>query len=70
MLRYQTEIVVAADRYVCLQLPGGFPEGRARVVVVFPGPESDQPGATNVGVEVEDDVEWWEEFEGDPTARD
>ena len=32
-MRYQTEIHVSSDRYVCLQLPSYFPEGKATVVV-------------------------------------
>ena len=34
LLRYRTEIVVPPDRYVCLQLPAHFPEGRATVTVL------------------------------------
>ena len=67
MLRYRTEIVVPTDRYVCLQLPGHFPEGPARVVVIYPGPEpagSDAP-REDADAEAEDDIEWWEEFDGD-----
>jgi hypothetical protein len=69
---YRTEIVIPVDRYVCLQLPEHLPEGRATVTVQFQGPEPDPvepPGAVKAGAAVNDpdveDIEWWEEFEGE-----
>ena len=68
MDRYQTEIRIAADRYVCLQLPPGLPEGRAVVTVQFLGTEpAEAAPAEPDGPEPDDhDVEWWEEFEDGP----
>lgn len=66
MIRYQTEVVVAPDRYVCLQLPDHLPEGRARVTVVIEEPE---PVEVAVGLDSDldhQDIEWWEEFEEGP----
>jgi hypothetical protein len=65
-LRYRTEIVVSPDRYVCLQLPEDFPEGPARVVVYYPGPDPAGPPEPVEDAEADDDIEWWEEFDGDP----
>lgn len=64
MDRYQTEIVVPADRFIALQLPADLPEGRATVTVtVHP---IDAPDASNPDEDVEsEDIEWWEEFEDD-----
>lgn len=63
VLRYRTEIVVSRDRYVCLQLPGHFPEGLARVTVSYLDPSRtvtpDDPEPDG------DDIEWWEEFDGE-----
>ena len=61
-MRYQTEIHVATDRYVCLQLPTFFPQGRATVTVTV---EPDGP-STAEGPAAEDDrqdIEWWDEFD-------
>ena len=65
VLRYRTEIVIAADRYVCLQLPKDFPEGRAVVLVSYV--DSNPAGEPPARVEPESDREeilWWEEFDG------
>lgn len=61
MLRYRTEILVPGDRYVCVQLPDHFPEGRATVTIAFEAAEA----AEAVGMEETDreDIEWWEEFD-------
>ncbi len=62
-MRYQTEIHVSPDRYVCLQLPSYFPEGRATVTVEV---KLDDPSTTEAPA-VDDadhqDIEWWEEFD-------
>jgi hypothetical protein len=62
-MRYQTEIHVSTDRYVCLQLPSFFPEGRATVTVTV---ESEGPSAVE-GPAGDDsdrqDIEWWDEFD-------
>ncbi len=68
-MRYQTEIHVATDRYVCLQLPTYFPEGRARVTVTF-----DLDGPTGLEPRGDDepdreDVEWWDEFDDEAGQR-
>ena len=69
MLRYRTEIVIPADRYVCLQLPPDLPEGRAVVTVHF---VADAPEPTTLpGDDPEidpdrEDIEWWEEFDEGP----
>lgn len=60
MLSYRTEIVVATDRRVTLQLPDHFPEGRATVVVSAPSARPDDPGDHDPDRE---DIEWWDEFD-------
>ncbi len=63
-MRYQTEIFVAADRYVCLQLPTYLPEGRAIVTVTVATDDLEGPES-----EAEDDrhdIEWWDEFDDEP----
>jgi hypothetical protein len=68
-MRYQTEIHVSPDRYVCLQLPTFFPEGRARVTVTFDredGLDSESPALDEPDRE---DVEWWEELDDDRELR-
>ncbi len=68
-MRYQTEIHVAADRYVCLQLPDYVPEGRAIVTVTV---EVDGAGAASRGDVAEDDrhdIEWSDEFDDEATGR-
>ncbi|MDR3634802.1 MAG: hypothetical protein P4L84_13440 [Isosphaeraceae bacterium] len=64
MTRYQTEIVVPADRYVALQLPPDLPEGRATVTVVVHS-ATDFPGSVQDEDDESQDIEWWEEFEDD-----
>ena len=62
-MRYQTEIHVSTDRYVCLQLPTFFPEGRATVTVTV---EADEPSSleASAGEEADrQDIEWWDEFD-------
>lgn len=75
MTRYQTEIIVAGDRYVWLKLPDEAPLGRASVSIFFQGAPEDQApsisgarpeGIPELRVPAEpdrDDIEWWEEFE-------
>jgi hypothetical protein len=64
VFRYRTEIVVPADRYVCLQLPAHLPEGRATVVVSFPDLHQ-ADGLSPPDEPDREDIEWWEEFEDD-----
>ncbi len=65
MIRYQTEVVIPPDRYVSLQLPVELPEGNATVIVIFQTAFSDSsPSAPEDNPESQD-IEWWEEFEGD-----
>ena len=67
VLRYRTEIVVSPDRYVCLQLPDHFPEGLARVTVSYDDPSPSDPAEAPDSAEPDDpDIEWWEEFDGEP----
>ena len=64
-MRYQTEIFVVHDRYVCLQLPDFFPEGRATVTVtVEAGPDSGNRSTHDDSPDHED-IEWWDEFDED-----
>ncbi len=68
-MSYRTEIVIPADRYVCIQLPSYVPEGRAVVVVhVRPSSESDAASAGDAELDRQD-IEWWDEFESE-TAGD
>lgn len=62
MLRYRTEIVIPADRYVCLQLPNHLPEGRAVVTVQFLNPDAESGNGGEVDLDRQD-IEWWEEFD-------
>ena len=64
MDRYQTEIVVPADRFVAIQLPAGLPEGRATVTVIVHPIDDSENSVPDADVESED-IEWWEEFEDD-----
>ncbi|GAC1463336.1 MAG: hypothetical protein NVSMB9_00690 [Isosphaeraceae bacterium] len=70
MQSYRTEIVIAADRYLCLQLPAHVPTGTARVTIEFTSPS--QVGKSPIETEEPDreDIEWWDEFEEEagPTA--
>ena len=68
-MRYQTEIHVSDDRYVCLQLPSYFPEGRAVVTVTIEaeGGSASDPGA---GDDTDrQDIEWWDEFDDEEVGR-
>jgi hypothetical protein len=67
-MRYQTEIHVSTDRYVCLQLPSFFPEGRATVTVTV---ELEGLSATEVpaGDDDQHDIEWWDEFDEEVGRR-
>jgi hypothetical protein len=68
-MRYQTEIHVSADRYVCLQLPTHFPEGRARVTVTIEAEGlsgSGQPSSEEIDRE---DIEWWDEFDDEEVGQ-
>jgi hypothetical protein len=71
VILYRTEIVIPADRYLCLQLPPSMREGRATVTVtVLEDADASEPIGSN---EIEDDrvdIEWWGEFEdeGEPVA--
>jgi hypothetical protein len=71
LLRYRTEIVVPADRFLSLQLPPGFPEGPAAVTVhVHLEPADPEAGRPDDAAPDDDpdheDIEWWDEFEDDP----
>lgn len=61
---YQTEIVVAEDRHLVLQLPVDLPAGKA-VVTVTPVEESESAELRPLDLDFDDDIEWWEEFGGD-----
>ena len=68
MQRYQTEVLIPADRFVGLQLPMHLPEGRA--IVTISVVEADPP----LRAEPDDDpdrldIEWWDEF-GDGVEAD
>ena len=67
-MQYRTEIEIAADRYVCLQLPDFIPPGRA--IVTVRATTADDPDGTDSAIETDPDdrgrdVEWWDEFDGD-----
>jgi hypothetical protein len=67
-MRYRTEISIPADRYVCVQLPSYLPEGLAVLTVTIQAPipiESSESGETDPD---RMDIEWWDEFEGDPAS--
>lgn len=66
MRRYRTEIVIAADRIVTLQLPGDLPAGRAILSIVAEGdPDADVSEFPGVS---DDDFEWWDEFGAESEA--
>jgi predicted HD phosphohydrolase len=67
-MRYQTEIHVAADRYVCLQLPSYFPEGRAVVTVTIEAETVLAAGPANEDTDRQD-IEWWDEFDDEDLAQ-
>lgn len=71
MRRYQTEILIPADRYVGLLLPERLPPGRAIVTVqlIEPEPIGWEPADIELAPAPDPDLdphdmEWWEEFEG------
>jgi hypothetical protein len=70
MRRYRTEIRIPADRAVLLHLPPDLPEGRAIVTVVVA--DEEEPGAEVAAPPEADlegqDIEWWEEFDGEEWA--
>lgn len=61
MRRYQTEVLIPADRYVGLQLPSHLPEGRAIVTILIEEPATDEDGTLDGDLD-RDDIEWWDEF--------
>ena len=67
-MQYRTEIHVADDRYVCLQLPDFIPAGRATVTVSVT-PTDDAPGPDREDETDARDVEWWDEFDADDDPR-
>ncbi len=70
-MRYQTEIYVPGDRYVCLQLPDYLPEGRALVTVTVTVLSGELAEGENFPPDPEgdrNDIEWWDEF--DEEVRD
>ena len=69
-MQYRTEIHIAPDRYVCLQLPDFIPAGRAMVTVsVMVG--EDETGLNPFHDETDGpDIEWWDEFDGIDPRRD
>jgi hypothetical protein len=70
---YSTRVVVANDRYVCLQLPLDWPEGEASIIVSFLPATPVEAAETKPEVPLEatawtaqedperDEVAWWEE---------
>jgi hypothetical protein len=68
-MRYQTEIHVSPDRYVCLQLPSFFPEGRAVVTVRIEVEGASAGGSTSGDDPDRQDIEWWDEFEDEEVGR-
>ena len=68
-MRYQTEIHVSADRYVCLQLPSYFPEGRATVTITIEAEDAEPVGLASGEDTDRQDIEWWEEFDEEVGRR-
>jgi hypothetical protein len=69
---YRTEFIVPPDRYLCLQLPPHLPEGKVTVTVTVNGPDLVDPVPSRAGPDSapdddldHQDIEWWEEFEGE-----
>lgn len=74
-MQYRTEIHIADDRYVCLQLPDFIPAGRAVVTVSVTEPADDlemlaQTDSESETTEDHPDIEWWDEFDGPDPRRD
>ncbi len=70
MTRYRTEIEIPPDGYVCIQLPGYVPAGRAVLTIVVNDRESLPEATSHHPAEHEtdrQDIEWWDEFEGEAT---
>jgi hypothetical protein len=65
--RYRTQIVVPPDRTVVLHLPEHFAEGPARLVIEIAEPDDEADPGLDERLDQED-IEWWEEFEGDPSG--
>jgi len=69
-MRYRTEIHIAPDRYVCLQLPDFIPEGRATVTVSVTVRADLDPMEAAVNQDSDaQDIEWWDEFDGEDPRR-
>ena len=69
-MQYRTEIHIAPDRYVCLQLPDFIPEGRATVTVSITLDAERVPlEFTSERESDANDIEWWEEFDGENPRR-
>jgi hypothetical protein len=68
-MRYRTEILIPPDRYVCLQLPPYLPEGKAIITVIVHEPEADDRGPIHEADPDRQDIEWWDEFEGESGGR-
>ncbi len=64
-MQYRTEIHIAPDRYVCLQLPDFIPAGRAIVTVSITVQDDDPHQGSAIEAESDRrDIEWWDEFDG------
>lgn len=63
MQHYRTEVIIPADRSLCLQLPDSFPAGRATVTVLVQEPDSELLSPDSDLDDDRLDIEWWEEFE-------
>ena len=73
MRRYRTEIHIPADHAILLHLPAHLPEGRATVTVVVADEDEDAAGAEASTAEIDlegQDIEWWEEFDGEEAWSD
>ena len=68
-MRYQTEIHVSPDRYVCLQLPSYFPEGRAVVTVTIEAEDRSAAGGPAGDDADRQDIEWWDEFDDEEVVQ-
>jgi len=70
-MQYRTEIHIAPDRYVCLQLPDFIPAGRAIVTVSVTVQDDDANQGSAIEAEADHrDIEWWDEFDGTDPRRD
>lgn len=68
-MRYQTKIHVSPDRYVCLQLPSYFPEGRATVIISVELTDAEPTGPSPGEDADRQDIEWWDEFDEEVGRR-